>query len=245
MPMFSPSRACTVSRSFTPFTPSVAAVTYTCSRVSYSATLSMSGVTTWTPGYNVPGRTPQIWLTRTPALPSGTTAMLCEISSSKPASPASCAALRHRTGPKGRTGKKDVAPTPPSSSLFRFSSRRSCDAAYTSYTTSAPTLPNNPSPKITSNHFSATIAALLSHASRSAPLSSVSFSLDCELLAVNFSRRPAPQPACLEPIPVVPALAEPLPAASTETLPATTPMPSETPRLWQPPSLPPKSPPGP
>src|SRR5258708_31677020 len=73
MPMFNPSRACTVSNSFAFLPPSVAAVRYTCSRVSYSATLSTNGVTRCTPGYSVPGRTPQNWLTRTPAVPSGTT----------------------------------------------------------------------------------------------------------------------------------------------------------------------------
>ncbi len=37
----------------------------------------MSGVTQWTPGYSVPGRVPEIWLTRTPAIPLGTTAIDC------------------------------------------------------------------------------------------------------------------------------------------------------------------------
>src|ERR1051325_315337 len=93
MPMFNPSRACTVSSSFGVAlliaidvlagallvvavdggrqpAGGVADGRDPCSRVSYSATASTNGVTRCTPGYSVPGRTPQNWLTRTPAVRS-------------------------------------------------------------------------------------------------------------------------------------------------------------------------------
>jgi hypothetical protein len=44
--------------SFSDFAKALASVEYTCSRVSYNATLSTSGVTKCTPGYKVPGRAP-------------------------------------------------------------------------------------------------------------------------------------------------------------------------------------------
>src|SRR5215471_15161887 len=172
----------------------------------------MSGVTTCTPEYSVPGRTPQIWLTRTPARPSGTSTKPRETTSNPAAAPASCAARRHRTGPKGRAGKNVVAPVLPSSSLFRFSKRRSCEAIYTSYTTSAPALPNNAIPTITSSHFSATIAvllplrrnrllgALLGVHLRDAAHGFAS-GRQCPRASANCGRTPAPPPECRAPAP--------------------------------------------
>src|SRR6266404_5787687 len=100
--MFNPSRAWTVSTSFSVLGKWLAAVVYTCSRVSYSSTLSTSGVMRCTPGYNVPGRAPQIWLTRTPANPSGTTAMLYATKRGSTPAAASRWASPQRTGRKGR-----------------------------------------------------------------------------------------------------------------------------------------------
>src|SRR5712692_9352035 len=97
-PMFSPSRACTVSTSICVFGVLLAAVVYTCSRVSYSSTLSTSGAMRCTPGYKVPGRAPQSWLTRTPPNPSGTTAMLKATRSGSTPANASRWASPKRTG---------------------------------------------------------------------------------------------------------------------------------------------------
>jgi hypothetical protein len=127
--MFNPSRACTESTS--PFFLSVSAATveYTCSRVSYNATLSMSGVTMCTPGYSVPGRAPQIWLMRTPADPSGITTMLSASSSGKIAVAANCRASFQRTGAKGTGGKVAGALSP---FAVRLISRLNRSATYTS-----------------------------------------------------------------------------------------------------------------
>ncbi len=122
--MFKPSRACTTNTSFSDFAVALAAVEYTCSRVSYSATLSTSGVTKCTPGYNVPRRAPQIWLTRTPAEPSGITTMLNANKMGSTPEIASRWAKRQRTGPKGRAVIPVSAPASPV--LLRARSRRSC-----------------------------------------------------------------------------------------------------------------------
>src|SRR6266849_3836903 len=70
-------RACT--RSASPFATPLASesslmpVVNNWSRVLNSSTRSTSGKTKCAPGYSVPGRVPLVWLTRTPAIPLGTT----------------------------------------------------------------------------------------------------------------------------------------------------------------------------
>ena len=60
-----------------PFLPSSSEpVVKSWSRVSKSSTLSSNGATKCTPGYSVPASVPLVWLTRTPAMPLGTTTML-------------------------------------------------------------------------------------------------------------------------------------------------------------------------
>ena len=51
-----------------------------------------------TPGYSVPGRVPEIWLTRTPAIPLGTTTMLKLTRNGSQAMIASFFAVDQRTG---------------------------------------------------------------------------------------------------------------------------------------------------
>src|SRR5580704_3045239 len=48
------------------------------------------------PAYSVPGRTPEIWLMRTAALPSGTTRMLFAASEQRAAATTSLATAAHR-----------------------------------------------------------------------------------------------------------------------------------------------------
>src|ERR1700722_8091591 len=57
----------------------------------------MSGTRRCVPAYMVPGRTPEIWLMRTAALPSGTTRMLFAASEQRAAAATSLATAAHRT----------------------------------------------------------------------------------------------------------------------------------------------------
>src|ERR1035437_5250986 len=62
--------------------------------------LCTNGTTRWTPGYKVPGATPEIWLTSTPAMPLGTIAIDALSSSGKHATSAHRKAMRQRTAAK-------------------------------------------------------------------------------------------------------------------------------------------------
>src|SRR6267143_1154662 len=117
---------------------------------------STSGVTKCTPGYNVPGRAPQISLTRTLAAPSGITTKLSVINSPRAPAAISCSASRQRTGRKGRRAS---APTsaPGSSVLPRESKRRSCSERKMSYATRAAALPKSTAPRIINRYFKASI----------------------------------------------------------------------------------------
>src|SRR5467141_10218 len=117
---------------------------------------STSGVTKCTPGYNVPGRAPQISLTRTPAAPSGITTKLSVINSTRAPAAISCSAGRQRTGRKGRRAS---APTsaPGSSVLPRESKRRSCSERKMSYATRAAALPKSAAPRTINRYFKASI----------------------------------------------------------------------------------------
>ena len=118
MPTESPSRASTVSTS-RPLSlgPSLAAVENTFSRMSKDCARSTSGTRRCVPAYIVPGRTPEIWLIRTAASPSGTTKMLFAVSAVTAAIAASFAAICQRIARRGPERRRPMVTTVADSAL--------------------------------------------------------------------------------------------------------------------------------
>src|ERR1039457_4529092 len=110
--------------------------------------LCTNGTTMWKPGYKVPGATPEIWLTSTPAIPLGTIVIDAPASSGKHATSA------HRKAMRQRTAAKVSGPDAPSA-------MRSALARYTSHNTSPMAPASKPIPEARNKYLSNNIGNLL------------------------------------------------------------------------------------